>query len=131
MPLHLGDESSPTGKSRSTAPVPVVSAGGRPRAVAPWVVALLGAAAGSLLTEAVALRTHAAIAEMIALAGVVCAVLVTVACFRTLRVIHIRRIEKVRTAAQTGRVAGLLESARGMTAQNSEAAVYEQLKIHA
>jgi len=77
------------------------------------------------------MRTHVAIAELIAVVGIACAVLVTVACFRTLKVIHIRRIEKVRTLAQTGRVAGLLESARGMTAQNSEAAVYEQLKIHA
>ena len=133
MPPSLSDE-RPThsvGKSRATAPVPVVSARARPRAVAPWVVALLGGAAGSLITEAVAMRTHVAIAELIAVVGIACAVLVTVACFRTLKVIHIRRIEKVRTLAQTGRVAGLLESARGMTAQNSEAAVYEQLKIHA
>lgn len=132
MPRHLGEDLPPSiGKSRATAPVPVVSARARPRAVAPWVVAVLGGGSGALLTAAVALRSHATLAEIVALVGVVCTVLVTVACFRTVKVIHIRRIEKVRTQAQTGRVAGLLESARGMTAQNSEAAVYEQLKIHA
>lgn len=133
MPSHPGEESPPTppiGRSRATAPVPVVPERPLPRAVAPWVVALLGGGSGALLTVAVALRSHATLAEIVALVGVVCTALVTVACFRTVKVIHIRRIEKVRTQAQTGRVAGLLESARGMTAQNSEAAVYEQLKIH-
>jgi len=133
MPHPLSDErpAEGVGVSRATAPVPVVPATARPRAVAPWVVAVLGGGSGALLTAAVALRSHATVAELVALVGVVCTVLVIVACFRTVKVIHIRRVEKVRTQAQTGRVAGLLESARGMTAQNSEASVYEQLKIHA
>lgn len=132
MPRHLGEDLPPSiGKSRATAPVPVVSARARPRAVAPWVVAVLGAAAGSLLTAAAALHRQVRLAEVVALIGAICAVLVIAACFRTLSVIRIRRIEKVRTQAQTGRVAGLLESARDMTAQNSEAAVYEHLKLHA
>ena len=133
MPHPLSDErpAESVGVSRATAPVPVVPATARPRAVAPWVVAVLGGGSGALLTAAVALRSHATVAELVALVGVVCTVLVIVACFRTVKVIHIRRVEKVRTQAQTGRVAGLLESARGMTAQNSEASVYEQLKIHA
>jgi len=133
MPHPLSDErpAEGVGVSRATAPVPVVPATARPRAVAPWVVAVLGGGSGALLTAAVALRSHATVAELVALVGVVCTVLVIVACFRTVKVIHIRRVKKVRTQAQTGRVAGLLESARGMTAQNSEASVYEQLKIHA
>ncbi|MFL5562866.1 MAG: two-component system sensor histidine kinase NtrB [Gemmatimonadaceae bacterium] len=121
----------PIGMSRATAPVPVIPARALPRSVPPWVVAALGIGSGSLLTAAVALRERAAAAEITALVGLVCTALVIVACFRTWRVIHIRRVEKVRTQAHTGRVAGLLESARGLTAQNSEPAVYEQLKIHA
>ena len=92
---------------------------------------MLGGASGALLTAAVALRADEMFATMIALVGIVCTALVVAACFRMRRVIHIRRSEGVRTRAHTGRVAGLLESARGMTAQNSEPAVYEQLKIHA
>jgi two-component system NtrC family sensor kinase len=117
--------------SRSTGNVPVFEPMARPRAVAPWIVALLGVGSGSLLTGAVALRGDEEFAALFALLGIVCSALVIAACFRMRRVIHIRRTEKVRTRAHTGRVAGLLESARGMTAQNSEPAVYEQLKIHA
>jgi signal transduction histidine kinase len=121
----------PVGLSRATAPVPVIPAKPLPRSVPPWVVAGLGVGSGSLLTAAVALRSNAVAAEVTALVGIICTALVIAACFRTWRVIVIRRVEKVRTQAHTGRVAGLLESARGMTAQNSEPAVYEQLKIHA
>ena len=131
MPLPPEQEPRAVGVSRATAPVPIIESGPRPRPVAPWVVAVLGVGSGSLLTAAFALRAHAQAAELTALVGTVCTVLVIAACFRTVKVIHIRKIEKVRTQARTGRVAGLLESARGMTAQNSEAAVYEQLKIHA
>jgi signal transduction histidine kinase len=133
MPRAPYDEPQSIGVSRRTAPVLVIDPAprARARAVPPWVVAVLGVGSGSLLTAAIALRERAKIAEVIALVGVVCTGLVVAACFRTVKVIHIRRIEKVRTQAQTGRVAGLLDSARGMTAQNSEPAVYEQLKIHA
>ena len=135
MPRSLGENLPRSfGMSRSTAPVPVIEApatGKQPRAVAPWVVAALGAAAGSLLTLAVVLRRQAHLAERAGFVGAIFTVLVIAACFRTLRFIRIRRIEKVRTQAQSGRVAGLLESAREMTAQNSEPAVYEHLKLHA
>src|SRR5512133_2995572 len=99
MPPSLSTErpTKDVGRSRATAPVPVVSARARPRAVAPWVVAVLGGGSGALLTAAVALRSHATLAEIVALVGVVCTALVIVACFRTVKVIHIRRIEKVRT----------------------------------
>src|SRR3954470_23643269 len=104
MPHPLSDErpAQSVGVSRATAPVPVVPERARPRAVAPWIVAVLGGGSGALLTAAGALRSHATIAEVVALVGVVCTALVVVACFRTVKVIHIRRTEKVRTQAQTG-----------------------------
>ena len=132
MPLPPdGETGTHIGMSRSTATVPVYEPMTRPRAVAPWVVALLGVASGSMWTAAIALRSEETYSTLVGLVGVVCTALVVGACFRMRKVIHIRRTEKIRTRAHTGRVAGLLESARGMTAQNSEPAVYEQLKIHA
>ena len=131
-PLLEQSPPASVGMSRATAPVPMYRPmASPPRAVAPWIVALLGVGSGALLTAAIALRADATVASLSALVGVVCTVLVVAACFRMRRVIHVRRSERVRTRAHTGRVAGLLESARGMTAQNSEPAVYEQLKIHA
>ncbi|HEX2778565.1 MAG TPA: ATP-binding protein, partial [Gemmatimonadaceae bacterium] len=116
---------------RLSSPVAVVPDERRPRPITRERVAVLGVGAGASITAALALHERPLVALGTAVVGVLCVAVLGASAFRARRFVDMRRHERERGSAHASRVALLLESARALTEQGSEAGVYEQLRRHA
>ena len=113
---------------RLSAPVPVIRQERRALRIPPYVVALLGVATGGAAGLA-----FAGSGPWVLETGVsaLCATGLGFALWQRGRVRDLRTWESEQTRAHARRVVALMESARTMTLQDSEMAVYQELRSHA